>query len=203
MSPFVNHSSSGRPSSRDAILRAAGDAFAKRGYSNTRMTAIAAAAGISRTALYKHFPTKSDLLIALNEFVIRDWEEWMNELATSADSTAEFLETWIREALLDSWRITTAQILTSPDTKEDLEASSRSTQDGLRSGSRTIARALRRGVQNGELRPDLDVTATAHVLNSILYSLINTSSMDRPAPTIERQRHIRALVDSLVLGVKK
>ena len=100
----VNPSSRTRGGSRESILRAAGASFAKRGYADTRMTAIATAAGISRTALYKHFPTKADLLIALNEYVIRDWEEWMDELAESSRSAGEFLDVWIREGLSDSWR---------------------------------------------------------------------------------------------------
>ena len=202
MSTSVNPNDQRRASSRGAILRAAVESLAKHGYAQSRMTAIASAAGISRTALYKHFPTKADLLVALNDFLIRDWEEWVGELAESSTDVSQFLDSWIGEALSDSWRIPAAQVLTSPDTREDLERAGRDTQDAIRSVKRILTRVFRSGVESGELRPDLDVPATAHALQSVVYALINSRSMDRPAPAIERRRDVRALADALLYGIR-
>jgi len=47
---------------RERLLRAAADAFAERGYDGTRVSDIAAAAGVSNGALYAHFASKADLL---------------------------------------------------------------------------------------------------------------------------------------------
>lgn len=49
---------------RDRLLRAAADAFAERGYDGTRVSDIAAAAGVSNGALYAHFGCKAELLVA-------------------------------------------------------------------------------------------------------------------------------------------
>ena len=49
---------------RDRLLRAAADVFAERGYDGTRVADIAAAAGVSNGALYAHFASKADLLVA-------------------------------------------------------------------------------------------------------------------------------------------
>ncbi len=49
---------------RDRLLRAAADVFAERGYDGTRVADIAAAAGVSNGALYSHFASKADLLVA-------------------------------------------------------------------------------------------------------------------------------------------
>jgi AcrR family transcriptional regulator len=49
---------------RERLLAAAADAFAERGYDGTRVADIAAAAGVSNGALYAHFPSKADLLVA-------------------------------------------------------------------------------------------------------------------------------------------
>ena len=49
---------------RERLLRAAADAFAERGYDGTRVSDIAAAAGVSNGALYAHFTSKADLLVA-------------------------------------------------------------------------------------------------------------------------------------------
>ena len=49
---------------RQRLLRAAADVFAERGYDGTRVADIAAAAGVSNGALYAHFSSKADLLVA-------------------------------------------------------------------------------------------------------------------------------------------
>ncbi len=49
---------------RERLLRAAADVFAERGYDGTRVADIAAAAGVSNGALYAHFASKAELLVA-------------------------------------------------------------------------------------------------------------------------------------------
>ncbi|TDD44158.1 TetR/AcrR family transcriptional regulator [Nonomuraea terrae] len=49
---------------RERLLLAAADAFAERGYDGTRVVDIAAAAGVSNGALYAHFGSKAELLVA-------------------------------------------------------------------------------------------------------------------------------------------
>ncbi|HUN38065.1 MAG TPA: helix-turn-helix domain-containing protein [Trebonia sp.] len=49
---------------RARLLRAAADVFAARGYDGTRVADIAAAAGVSNGALYAHFSSKAELLVA-------------------------------------------------------------------------------------------------------------------------------------------
>jgi AcrR family transcriptional regulator len=49
---------------RERLLRAAAEVFAERGYDGTRVVDIAAAAGVSNGALYAHFGSKAELLVA-------------------------------------------------------------------------------------------------------------------------------------------
>jgi len=49
---------------RERLLLAAADAFARRGYDGTRVADIAMAAGVSGGALYAHFGSKAELLVA-------------------------------------------------------------------------------------------------------------------------------------------
>lgn len=49
---------------RERLLRAAADVFGERGYDGTRVADIAAAAGVSNGALYAHFASKAELLLA-------------------------------------------------------------------------------------------------------------------------------------------
>ncbi|MFG2243725.1 TetR/AcrR family transcriptional regulator [Spirillospora sp. NPDC048823] len=49
---------------RERLLRAAADAFAEHGYDGTRVADIARAAAVSNGALYAHFGSKAELLVA-------------------------------------------------------------------------------------------------------------------------------------------
>lgn len=49
---------------RERLLRAAAEVFAERGYDGTRVADIAAAAGVSNGAMYAHFGSKAELLVA-------------------------------------------------------------------------------------------------------------------------------------------
>ncbi|MEZ4338180.1 MAG: TetR/AcrR family transcriptional regulator [Sandaracinaceae bacterium] len=54
-----------RDARRDELLRAAEQVFATKGFAQTRMSAIAAAAGVSHGLLYHYFPSKDALFGAL------------------------------------------------------------------------------------------------------------------------------------------
>jgi AcrR family transcriptional regulator len=50
---------------RATIVEAAGQLFGERGYDATRLDDIAAAAGVTKPILYRHFDSKKDLYLAL------------------------------------------------------------------------------------------------------------------------------------------
>ena len=58
-----------RPTRRAAILRAAAAAFAERGFADTSMDDVAAAAGITRLIVYRHFDSKEALYAAVLQHV--------------------------------------------------------------------------------------------------------------------------------------
>lgn len=59
-------SSGGRPETRIQILQAARAMFEELGYHGANLGAVAARAGVSRQAIYLHFPSKVELLTALH-----------------------------------------------------------------------------------------------------------------------------------------
>ena len=56
---------------REAILQAALDVFARRGYHAASIDEIAQAAGISKALIYEHFPSKRELHVSLLEAEVR------------------------------------------------------------------------------------------------------------------------------------
>ena len=58
-----------RAARRETILRGAADAFAQQGYAATSMEDVAAAAGITKLIVYRHFGSKQELYDAVLERV--------------------------------------------------------------------------------------------------------------------------------------
>ncbi len=57
---------------RDAILRAAIDVFAERGYFNAQVADVARAAGVAAGTVYLYFRSKDDLLVSIFDRSMRD-----------------------------------------------------------------------------------------------------------------------------------
>src|SRR5438132_12936445 len=57
---------------RDALLRAAIDVFAERGYFNAQVADVARAAGVAAGTVYLYFRSKDDLLISIFERGMRE-----------------------------------------------------------------------------------------------------------------------------------
>src|SRR5881227_2571897 len=57
---------------RDAILRAAIDVFAERGYFNAQVADVARVAGVAAGTVYLYFRSKDDLLISIFERTMRE-----------------------------------------------------------------------------------------------------------------------------------
>src|SRR2546423_2547510 len=60
---------------RDAILRAAIDVFAERGFFNAQVADVARAAGVAAGTVYLYFRSKDDLLVSIFDRTMREWIE--------------------------------------------------------------------------------------------------------------------------------
>lgn len=83
--------------SRKAILAAALDLFARRGFTRTTTEQIAAKAGVSKGLIFTHFPTKQDILLAIFDAELHRLSPRMFELDNVEPSRANFV------ALIDRW----------------------------------------------------------------------------------------------------
>src|SRR5216110_2726110 len=57
---------------KDAILRAATDVFAERGFFNAQVADVAHAAGVAAGTVYLYFRSKDDLLVSIFERTMRE-----------------------------------------------------------------------------------------------------------------------------------
>jgi AcrR family transcriptional regulator len=70
---------------RKAILNAAQEVFAGRGYHGSSIDEIAQAAGISKSLIYEHFPSKKDLHVSLLDMHVRELFERLSATAATEE----------------------------------------------------------------------------------------------------------------------
>lgn len=142
-----------RGGGRDALTRAASEAFAQRGYHGTSIRDIARHAGLSLSALYYWHPSKQHLLAALVEDITHDYFRRCDEaLRDAGDDPAERLAVLVRTTV--EYRVS-RRVESGIATREwrNLEPENRERLEGLRrAASRLWADLLADGVARGVFR---------------------------------------------------
>ena len=77
---------------RDQLLTAAEDCFARNGYDATGVAEICAAAGVSKGAFYHHFPTKQALFIALLNRWLAVLDTMLQQIRAGAAGAVDAIE---------------------------------------------------------------------------------------------------------------
>ena len=169
---------------RERILEVAKQEFTRSG-ADTSMDDIAKQAGVGSGTLYRHFPTREELLKAV-------YRTEMEKLAaagqrfTETMSPVEALRAWL---LLFVDGIATKQIIAPAlnalvgDPKKIFEASYAQVHEALRT-------LVKRAVRNGDIRKDLDPI-------DLLRALIGVANV---ASTPDWQQSAKRLVDILISG---
>ncbi|WP_262694627.1 TetR/AcrR family transcriptional regulator [Kordiimonas aquimaris] len=93
-----------RASIRDELVQRATQVFYQRGFHATGMDTLVAETGVSKTAMYKHFRTKDDLILAVLRFRDETLRNWlfrrMEELGQTPESQLlalfDALDEWIK-----------------------------------------------------------------------------------------------------------
>lgn len=85
----------------DALLEAAADAFAERGFEAATMTQIAQQAGVSIGAAYQYFPNKDALALALRQRYGDEMDARWSALVEAQASSGELPPAQLAERLLD------------------------------------------------------------------------------------------------------
>jgi AcrR family transcriptional regulator len=185
-------------SSRGRILDEARRLIAERGAA-VSMSEVAAAAGVSRQAVYLHFPTRGQLFLALvhrmdDESRIRARLATALEADDAVEALRSFLVVWLRFAA----RIhpVATVLLATRTTDPDAWAAWDDRMTDLRGGH---LRATRRLAEDGRLRAGLDPARAADLtwaLSSV--PVWEQLSLDRSwsASRLERQ-----LVDAVLAAV--
>jgi len=145
---------------RERLLLAAADVFAQRGYDGTRVADIAAAAEVSSGALYAHFGSKAELLVA----ALRTHGRQLLAEALAADPDAAVTDLLLligrqlpRRRAARGYLIVEALVAARRD--EDV---ARLMRDYMGERGDWLAGLVRVAQDDGELDPSLSPGALAH-----------------------------------------
>jgi AcrR family transcriptional regulator len=177
---------------RDLLLSAALAAFTEHGADDVSLEEIARRAGVGIGTLYRHFPTRQDLL----ESVYRDQVEALCTLAAGlldAPSPGDALATWLRAMLAFSTTkrsLVTSMLATMDQTSEIFSACSTVIRQAVES-------LLARAQEAGEIRRDVDAGDIMRLSHAI------TVATERaPGHPEQAERLLRLMLDGLHAGTQ-
>jgi len=81
---------------REKILSSAAELMAERGYPSVSMTQIGAAAGIVGSGVYRHFDSKSTILVALLDRVVKRMLSGTRDAVAAGEPGLELIDAMIR-----------------------------------------------------------------------------------------------------------
>ena len=171
---------------RERILEVAKKEFTRSG-ANASLEAIAKKAGVGPGTLYRHFPTREELLVAV----------YRSEMEKLAAAERKFADTLPPVESLRAWlllfvdAVETKQIIAPvlntlvDDPKKVFEASYAQIHEALRA-------LVKRAIKSGEIRKDLDPI-------DLLRALVGVANV---ATSPDWQQSARRLVEILILGAR-
>jgi TetR/AcrR family fatty acid metabolism transcriptional regulator len=163
-----------RRDKREAILDAAIQVFAQRGYHGSRVSDIAREAGIAYGLVYHYFRNKEEILRSIFEERWSGFLEAVEAIAASPTSVEDKLVS-VAGLILNAYRLRPAWVKVLV---LEIQRSSRVTDPAqIRAVGRffqLVARILRSGQEAGELRRDLDPDVACTVFIGALELVITS-----------------------------
>ena len=177
---------------RQQILRAARSEFARRGVARTTLEHVAAAAGVTRGAIYWHFANKTALFHAMREQVSLPLIDRMNFALLAADeedplaAIGSFLKNLIESIADDSATLRTFRIIFFKceyvdEFQSELVRQTRRCQELVGQLTTVYERARRAGVLRRGLAPSVAALDTCVFVNGLvrLFLLDNAATLVR------------------------
>ncbi len=153
---------------RSQIIRAGIKIFAKSNYRVARVVDIASEAGISDALIYKYFPSKKAVLLAIIDHIsrkmIRLWDEDLEKEEDALTALRKIVRSYYSRMLQHPEELTVHFQAVSEIADADIA-------DRLRLSYERIAvyhsKIMQKGIRQGTIRKDADVDTVAWALNGL------------------------------------
>lgn len=149
---------------RRRVLEAARACFGEGGFAGATIGTIAERAGVSNGLLYQFFRSKEHLFEVVLREIIGDWVRALVPRETEEESAGRALEGMFRRSVEFCRRHPLLPALLRGDQDLQLSRIREAGRDRVQPHRDLVASLLRRGIEAGEFKTDLDVASVADVI---------------------------------------
>jgi AcrR family transcriptional regulator len=172
------------------VLGAAIDLLAERGYSGFSVESVVERTGIAKTTLYRHWPTRDDLLAAA--IARLDGAGPLPDTGSVRQDLQDLLARRVQAARIPQWERCMPALVEAAAHRPELAAMiARLTSQVLAQ----IETLLGRGIERGELRHELDPQLAA---SALIGPIVFRRLLLHEPPTLQR---VSAVIDLLMQGI--
>jgi len=185
---------------RDAILRAAIDVFAERGFFNAQVADVARAAGVAAGTVYLYFKGKDDLLVSIFDRSMRDGLAAGRAAVADLDDPRERLRRLARAHLARLGSDLNLAIVFQVELRQSTKFMERFSSTLLRDYLGLIREAVADGQRAGTFRADLKPTAAAKMLFGALDEMATNWILSKRRYSLEADAE--SVVDLFINGAR-
>ena len=183
---------------RDAILRAAIDVFADRGYFNAQVADVARSAGVAAGTVYLYFKSKDDLLVSIFDRSMREGLAAGRAAVADHDDPRERLRRLARAHLARLGSDRNLAIVFQVELRQSTKFMERFSSTLLRDYLGLIREAIADGQRAGLFRADIKATAAAKMLFGALDEMATNWILSTRRYALESEAD--AVVDLFING---
>jgi len=185
---------------RDAILRAATDVFADRGFFNAQVADVARAAGVAAGTVYLYFRSKDDLLVSIFEKTMREALAEGRAAAADLNEPRERLRRFARLHLARLGRDRSLAVVFQVELRQSTKFMERFSSTLLRDYLGLIRAAIAEGQTAGAFRSDLKPTVAAKMFFGALDEMATNWILSSRRYSLEADADL--VVDLFVNGAR-
>ena len=185
---------------RDAILRAAIDTFAERGYFNAQVADVARAAGVAAGTVYLYFKSKDDLLVSIFDRSMREGLTLGRAAVADLDDPRERLRRLARAHLGRLGGDRNLAIVFQVELRQSTKFMERFSSTLLRDYLGLIRDAIADGQRAGIFRSDIKATVAAKIFFGALDEMATNWILSRRRYALEADAD--TVVDLFVNGAR-
>ena len=185
---------------RDAILRAAIDVFAERGYFNAQVADVARAAGVAAGTVYLYFKSKDDLLVSIFERSMRESLTAGREAVADLSDPRERLRRLARGHLARLGSDRNLAVVFQVELRQSTKFMERFSSTHLRDYLGLIREAIADGQRSGIFRDDIKATVAAKMLFGALDEMATNWILSKRRYSLEADAD--AVVDLFINGAR-
>jgi len=187
------------PETKKKIAQIALELFTKYGYTQTSMRMIAEKAGISKPAVYYHFPDKESLFLGIFEYGLQYVNESMETIEKSDQTATQKIREIIRVRVAEIGKHKSiSRFITRNIESHIRQVKTTKIQNWISKQSVILFNIVQQGVDSGEFREDLDVSSFVYCLFGGINQLCRDwMHIEDKAPSIKQEER---LFDMLMRG---